>query len=446
MRRGCSAAKSPDNPQITMKHHIPLLIAFATLFLIGTAISQDQTPGESIIRVLLVDDTSTGYYPMGTATTLRNIIRQDKQFSVVLVEDAEVLGTNLLFDYDVVLLHFKNYREPQRNAAMKANLEKFVSEGGGLFVYHFACGAFEDWADFDQLIGRVWDPQKPPHDPYGTFTVQIADKAHPITKDIADFDIDDELYTCLKDSTVPIHVIAEAVSKIDGKTHPMAFILEKGKGRIFHTTLGHDDKSLSSDGFQTMIKRALVWCAKESDHEIAAAEKRRQEIIDSLPEGAKLLAYHDCGGIGSWRPEGHEVRIVAPANAKRWTFKPKNASTEISGVPSQHFTVLYDDALLTFEIDGLDKTKKYLLNVVWWDFDANGRIQSLTVQSPDLSMTKILRPGTSLPNFEVSGQLPKTISVMLPMAFVRNGKLVLNVSGESGANVVVSEIWINEIP
>jgi type 1 glutamine amidotransferase len=202
---------------------------------------------------------------VGTAVLLRNIIGQDKRFEVALAEDAEILGTDLPFDYDVILLHFKNYRIPKRDAAMKANLDKFVSEGGGLFVYHFACGAFEDWQGYEKLAGRVWDPNLPPHDPYGPFTVQITDNAHPITRNLGNFEIYDELYTCLKNSEIPIHVLAESVSKVDGKKYPMAFTLEKGKGRIFHTTLGHDARSLSASGFQTMIKRALAWCAKREN-------------------------------------------------------------------------------------------------------------------------------------------------------------------------------------
>jgi type 1 glutamine amidotransferase len=244
-----------------MKHYIALLVICA-FFVAALQPVRSQDSAEKPIRVLIVEDQSPGYYPMPTATGLRNIIRQDKRFEVVLAEDAEVLGTDLPFDYDVILLHFKNYRTPKRDAAMKANLEKFVTAGGGLFVYHFACGAFEDWAGFEKLSGRIWDPKLPPHDPYGLFTVQISDKAHPVTKDLGNFEIRDELYTCLKESAVPIHVLAEAVSVVDKKTYPMAFVLENGKGRIFHTTLGHDDRSLSSAGFQTMIKNALAWCAK----------------------------------------------------------------------------------------------------------------------------------------------------------------------------------------
>ena len=243
-----------------MKRYLALLVIFA-FFVAFPHVIPAQSQAAKPIRVLIVDDLSPGYYHMPTATTLRNIIRQDKQFEVVLVEDSEILGTDLTFDYDVILLHFKNYRTPKRNAKMQANLEKFVVEGGGLFVFHFACGAFEDWTGYEKLAGRVWDPKLRGHDPYGRFTVRIVDRAHPITANLGDFEIQDELYTCLRTSEVPIHVLADAVSIVDGKTYPMAFVLQNGKGRTFHTTLGHDDRSLSSAEFQKMIRQAIVWCA-----------------------------------------------------------------------------------------------------------------------------------------------------------------------------------------
>ena len=256
--------RPPTHSIPAMKFYSASFVVLSATLVFFAAVSEIAAePAEKPIRVLIIDDKSPGYYAdMHTEVTLRNIIRQDKRFRVVLVETAEVLGTDLPFDYDVLLLHFKNSIEPKRNAAMKANLEKFVNEGGGLFVFHFACGAFEDWPDYEKFSGRVWAPKKRGHDDYRLFTVKIADKEHPITETLADFEIMDELYTCLRDSEVPIRVLAEAVSNVDNETYPMAFVLEKGQGRVFHTTLGHDDRSLSAGGFQEMIKRALVWCAK----------------------------------------------------------------------------------------------------------------------------------------------------------------------------------------
>lgn len=244
-----------------MKRYLAFLTVVAALLPMFIITSNAEEPATKPLRVLIIDDHRTGYYNMPTATALRNILRQDKQLEVTLVEDAEVLGTDLPFDYDVIVLHFKNYLTPKRAEAMKNNLDKFVTDGGGLFVFHFACGAFEDWKGFEKLAGRVWEPEKRPHDPYGLFNVRVVDTTHPITQGLKNFEISDELYTCLRDSDVPIHVLAEAVSKVDSKPYPMAFVFNKGKGRVFHSTLGHDEKSLSSTEFQTMCKRAVIWCA-----------------------------------------------------------------------------------------------------------------------------------------------------------------------------------------
>ncbi|MDR0704300.1 MAG: ThuA domain-containing protein [Planctomycetaceae bacterium] len=217
------------------------------------------------IRVLIIDCQFKDFYPLGqTAKLMEQYLKTDKSNSIeaASVEDAEFLATDVIFDYDVLLLHFKNYKPLKRNEAAQKNLAKFVENGGGLFIFHFACGAFEDWKEFDQYAGRVWDKQKRAHDPYGKFTVEYVDHEHPITKGLENFETSDELYTCLKDSDVPIHVLAEATSKVDKKRYPMAFTAEKGKGRIFHTTLGHDDKSVNHNGFQTLLQRAVYWLGK----------------------------------------------------------------------------------------------------------------------------------------------------------------------------------------
>lgn len=222
-----------------------------------------ETNELAIVRVLIIDDHGPGYYHMPTGTMLRDMLNGFDRVDARLFEDAEVLATDVVFDYDVLLLHFKNYQPLQREGQAKENLAKYVDQGGGLFVFHFACGAFEDWPEFEQYVGRVWDSKKPPHDPYGPFSVRVVDSSHPILSGVNDFVTTDELYTCLKESDVPVRVLAEAVSKVDGKPHLMAFAFEKGKGRVFHTTLGHDAKSLSSEPFQKIIRQSLFWLAEK---------------------------------------------------------------------------------------------------------------------------------------------------------------------------------------
>jgi type 1 glutamine amidotransferase len=215
------------------------------------------------IRVLLVTgEDHPAHLWREVVPVLRNSLNTDKTIDCRIADDLEILGTDIVFDYDILLCYFKNYAPLKRNEQAKKNLAAFVENGGGLGLLHFTCGAFEDWTEFGQIAGRVWNPKKRAHDPYGSFIVQYVDHDHPITKGLVDFEISDELYTCLKDSALPILVLAEATSKVDKQQYPMIFVLEKGKGRIFHTTLGHNVQSVSTPDFKILLQRAVLWLNK----------------------------------------------------------------------------------------------------------------------------------------------------------------------------------------
>jgi hypothetical protein len=164
-----------------------------------------------------------------------------------------------------------------------------------------------------------------------------------------------------------------------------------------------------------------------------------RQILASLPENAELLAYLDCGGTERFE-QGLRIAVADSVKSYRFTSEtlPENFEPSLT-------SVLFDPNQIDFTIEGLDREKKYQLNLAWWDFDGNGRSQSLIVKTPDQTMVKILRPGTSLPDFKFSGLPPKTLSLLLPPAFVKDGKMILSIRNESGPNAVVSEIWINEL-
>ena len=106
----------------------------------------------------------------------------------------------------------------------------------------------------------MWDPKAVPHDPRGPFTVYVTQPQHPITLGMRDFQADDELYTCLVGDR-PVEILATAHSKLTGKDQPMAFVFEYGRGRVFHTPLGHDVRALEMPGVAELIRRGCVWAA-----------------------------------------------------------------------------------------------------------------------------------------------------------------------------------------
>ena len=238
-------------------HILPIVLSVAA----ALTAAPDQKLEPKHIRVLLVTgEDHPAHLWKETAPAVRKVLEKDPRLEVRIVEDPEFLASPVLADYDVICLHFKNYKPLMHEAQSRENLAKLVKQGQGLVLLHFASGAFEDWPEFVRLAGRVWD-RKTSHDPRGPFTVRITQPQHPIMQGMHDFQADDELYTCLIGET-PIEVLAVARSKITGKDHPMAFVFEYGKGRVFHTPLGHDVRAIEIPGVAELIRRGCLWAAR----------------------------------------------------------------------------------------------------------------------------------------------------------------------------------------
>ncbi|MGL6225515.1 MAG: ThuA domain-containing protein [Thermoguttaceae bacterium] len=212
------------------------------------------------VKVLLITGVEYPGHPWKeTAPQIAAQLASCPQIEVVLEPDFNVLCRRDIFNYDVLFLNFKNYDPLENDELALDHLEEFVQKGGGLVVFHFAIGMFENHKDrVAQILGRSYDPTLPPHDPYGKFIVRC-NTEHPMTQNIGSFRIADELYTCLGIGTEPIEVIAESTSKVTKQPTSMGHLYKRGKGQVFTTVLGHDRKSLECEGFTTLLRNAVLW-------------------------------------------------------------------------------------------------------------------------------------------------------------------------------------------
>lgn len=248
-----------------MMHHVRKTIALfgivgcvlATLAAPGLPAGSDQKQAQVLI-VTGIDHPAHNWRQ--TAPALAEVLGKDPRLHVRTVEDPYFLDSSALQRYDVIVLHFMPWEQPTPGAKARANLRQFVRDGKGLFILHFGCGAFQDWPEFRNLAGRVWDPKARAHDPHGSFRVTITDAQHPITRGMQSFQTQDELYTCLTGDK-PVHMLATARSKVDGKDYSMAFVLTYGKGRVFHSALGHDVKAIRNAGASMLFRRGCAWAA-----------------------------------------------------------------------------------------------------------------------------------------------------------------------------------------
>ncbi|GMU22289.1 MAG: hypothetical protein AMXMBFR13_23750 [Phycisphaerae bacterium] len=212
--------------------------------------------------VIVTGDDYPGHLWRQTAPEIAAILRKDPRLEVTITESPALLASPLMGEYDAAVLHYMNWQgRPDPGEQVRKGLEEYVRSGHGLVLVHFACGAFQSWSGFVKVAGRVWDPKLRGHDPRGPFDVGIIDREHPITAGMEGFRTDDELYTCLVGEP-PIRVLAEATSSVDKKPYPMGFVHELGRGRVFHTPLGHDVTSFKAEGTRELIRRATAWVVR----------------------------------------------------------------------------------------------------------------------------------------------------------------------------------------
>src|SRR5262249_42932465 len=120
-------------------------------------------------------------------------------------------------------------------------LFEFVRSGHGYVSIHAADNAAPDWLPtWKEMLGGVFSHIGLPDGKTrkGSFTVKIVDTSGPITRGLKDFPIQDELYY-----HVQMQPDVQPLATIDyqGVAWPVAWTRTFGKGRVFHTVLGHRD-------------------------------------------------------------------------------------------------------------------------------------------------------------------------------------------------------------
>jgi uncharacterized protein len=171
-------------------------------------------------------------------------------------DDLNDLNSENLARYDGLLIYANHTKiSPQQEEALLS----FVENGKGLIALHCASFCFLNSPKYISLIGGQFESHKT-----GIFRTRIVDAKHPALKGVQEFEAWDETYKHHR-LTGDRHVLM--VREEDGKREPWTWVRTQGKGRLFYTASGHDERVFRNPEYHRLVIQGTRWAVGRPDHE-----------------------------------------------------------------------------------------------------------------------------------------------------------------------------------
>lgn len=281
-----------------MYQHLGTLALVAATVLPVWADEKAADKSAEKIRVILIDGQNNHNW-RATTPLMKKELESCGRFTVDVAsnlgsrEKGKSSTANVPFPpdlskYDVLLSNYNGAPWPK---AFQKELEDRLHDGKiALVIVHAANNSFGGWAEYNRMIGMGWRDNnfgprltlddngkelrvpkgKGPgagHGAYHPFVVTVRDTEHPITRGMPRewMHAGDELYHGMRGPIENVHLLATSYDDKSkggtGEHEPMIWTVTYGKGRVFHTPMGHDERSMRCWGFVGTLQRGTEWAA-----------------------------------------------------------------------------------------------------------------------------------------------------------------------------------------
>jgi uncharacterized protein len=227
-------------------------VACLLLFLsAGTAAPAAEAPAraEAPIRVLFLGDQGH-HRPADRFAQLQPVLAP-RGIEMTYTERLADLAPGVLAGYDVLAVYANIDNLPP---TAEAAVAEFVRNGKGLVPLHCASFCFRNSPVWIDMVGAQF--QK-----HGTGDVRttILAAEHPVMRGFGGFTSWDETYVHTKHNDRGRTVLEE---RVEGDHHePWTWVRTEGKGRVFYTAWGHDQRTWSHPGFHNLVDRGIRFAA-----------------------------------------------------------------------------------------------------------------------------------------------------------------------------------------
>jgi type 1 glutamine amidotransferase len=211
----------------------------------------------SALRALFLGDNGH-HKPSDRFKQIQPVLAK-RGIDITYTESLDELNPATLAGYDCVMI-FANHTSitPEQEKA----LLDFVAAGGGFVPLHCASYCFLNSPKYIELVGAQFKTHGT-----GVFKETIVNPEHPVLKGLPPIESWDETYVHTKHNTNRV-VLAER--RDDKGNEPYTWVREHGKGRVFYTAWGHDERTWSNPGFIALVENGIRWASEYSPTQLKA--------------------------------------------------------------------------------------------------------------------------------------------------------------------------------
>ena len=226
------------------------LLCVATLLIITNDIPRPTRAAESRPLSVLMLGSKCHHRPADMVPLLTPSLAK-AGITVTYVEDVRTLTPARLAPFDVVAIYRDDGDLPPEQEAALVN---FVESGKGLVAIHCASHCFRNSSKYTAtLVGGRFH-----HHGTGTFRARILDASHPAMKGVHSYEGWDETYV---HDQLADDILVLMGRDENGRTEPYTWVRRQGKGRVYYTALGHDERAWKHPAFHRLIEQGILWAA-----------------------------------------------------------------------------------------------------------------------------------------------------------------------------------------